>query len=384
MRRNSWQWVGVLLVVIVAGGFAVGYAVKKFRVHTVSTGPNETDVTMDVRGGPAACAAPANAPALGNATATSSPRNAASRQGNAATTSARAATSTQSFEVTSGPAVMPVLPRLDATAATRELQSGLAMAKEKRLLDARPVLTAALLSGRLTAAQEKQALAELMKLSKKTILGSEVVEGDPYAYHGTFAPGDKLRHLERRERLRVPDAFLLRVNGWERDIDARAGRIKLVRGPFHAVVSKGRFTMDLLLHREGLPLVWVARVPCGLGKEGSTPLGAWRVGRDLGGSVGVGGKQQFAAWWPPEGAGLDGPILYGKPGYALGAKGLWIGLAGIDARTKGKLHYGIHSTSEPDSIGKELSLGCIRLADDDIDLVYSMLYETHSTVQVRP
>ena len=98
------------------------------------------------------------------------------------------------------------------------------------------------------------------------------------------------------------------------------------------------------------------------------------------------GQHFHPPWTPTESSALvgDGPVPYGKPGYALGAKGLWIGLVGIDARTRGKSHYGIHSTSEPESIGKEQSLGCIRLADEDIELVYSLLYEVHSTVQIKP
>jgi lipoprotein-anchoring transpeptidase ErfK/SrfK len=159
----------------------------------------------------------------------------------------------------------------------------------------------------------------------------------------------------------------------------------LVRGPFHAVVSKGRFTVDLFLQREGLPRVWVKRVRCGLGKDGSTPVGMWKVGRDyIDGHVILGGKLEHPTWNPPPSSDLRGPIQYGQKGYALGEKGLWIGLVGIDENTRGKRDYGIHSTSDPTSIGKEQSLGCIRLADDDIELVYSLLYEVYSSVQTKP
>jgi lipoprotein-anchoring transpeptidase ErfK/SrfK len=44
-------------------------------------------------------------------------------------------------------------------------------------------------------------------------------------------------------------------------------------------------------------------------------------------------------------------------------------------------NYGIHSTNDPASIGKEGSLGCIRLNDVDIELVFSLLYEKWSTVR---
>jgi lipoprotein-anchoring transpeptidase ErfK/SrfK len=45
--------------------------------------------------------------------------------------------------------------------------------------------------------------------------------------------------------------------------------------------------------------------------------------------------------------------------------------------------YGIHGTIEQDSIGRQASMGCIRMRPDDVALVYEMLSE-HSTVQIRP
>lgn len=36
-------------------------------------------------------------------------------------------------------------------------------------------------------------------------------------------------------------------------------------------------------------------------------------------------------------------------------------------------HYGIHGTNKPDSIGKEISKGCIRLLNEDIIDLYSLV-----------
>ena len=67
----------------------------------------------------------------------------------------------------------------------------------------------------------------------------------------------------------------------------------------------------------------------------------------------------------------------------MGREGYWISLEGTGDDTRGLQGYGIHGTNEPDSIGKASSLGCIRLTDDDIELVFSLLYEAWSTVEVR-
>jgi lipoprotein-anchoring transpeptidase ErfK/SrfK len=45
-----------------------------------------------------------------------------------------------------------------------------------------------------------------------------------------------------------------------------------------------------------------------------------------------------------------------NPGGPFGV--LWMGLS--------KPHYGIHGTNNPSSIGKDVSLGCIRMHNDDV------------------
>lgn len=369
MRRKSWHWIALLLAAVVGTGFATVYLLNLKKHKKVAHLPPVT-----ARHG------------TNSATTSSMPSPPAThpRPSTGSTSSSAPASSPST-----GPAGVPAASRLDAAGAAAALKKGLDLLKHGHLIDARTQLSAAILSDHLSARQEKQARAELTKLAQKTIFSDEAVEGDPYTYYYTVRAGDKLDPLERRERLRVPDQLILKVNGLSQPTDIRCGsRIKLVRGPFHAIISKSRFTVDLVLQREDLPPIWVAQVRCGLGNEKKTPtpLGAWRVGTDAGGSVAVGGKLAHPPWTPTDSSALagDGPILYGQPGYALGAKGLWIGLVGIDDQTRGKAHYGIHSTSEPASIGKEQSLGCIRLADEDIDLVYSLLYEVHSTVQIKP
>ena len=54
----------------------------------------------------------------------------------------------------------------------------------------------------------------------------------------------------------------------------------------------------------------------------------------------------------------------------------------MDGQAVGKESYGIHGTIDPASIGQKKSMGCIRLLDDDIKLVYDMLVKDKSTVTV--
>jgi lipoprotein-anchoring transpeptidase ErfK/SrfK len=52
-----------------------------------------------------------------------------------------------------------------------------------------------------------------------------------------------------------------------------------------------------------------------------------------------------------------------NPGGPYGV--LWMGLS--------KPHYGIHGTNDPSSIGKEVSHGCIRMYNDDVTELSSLV-----------
>ena len=189
----------------------------------------------------------------------------------------------------------------------------------------------------------------------------------------------------KNEKVYVTPDFILSINHIADARSIRVGQsIKLIRGPVHAVVSKDNFTMDLYLHRDdpaGLPKVFLKRLSVGLGRMdlptspgGGTPMGSWRVVAKMAG----------APWTPPQDHPAKGRMLRpGDPQYPLGKDGFWISLEGTDENTRTFYGYGIHGTNEPESIGKAASSGCVRLADDDIRFVFSVLYDKLSTVEIR-
>jgi lipoprotein-anchoring transpeptidase ErfK/SrfK len=265
---------------------------------------------------------------------------------------------------------------LTPAAALEAVKTGNSLLAAKKVAEGRAALSEALLSGTLPPASAENVRKTLADLSDKMLLSAEIFDGDPYTYPYTCKTGDVLVRVERTEKLHVPIEAILRINHIADAGKIRAGQtIKLIRGPFHAIVDKGAFTMDLYLHREGCAPAFVKRLRVGLGKNGSTPLGLWRVK--------LGTKQPRANWFPPPNAEQHRSIRWGEVGYPLGAKGYWIGLEGTDDATRSHTGYGIHGTNDPTSIGKSESLGCIRLADPDIELVFSLLYESWSTVKVR-
>ena len=61
----------------------------------------------------------------------------------------------------------------------------------------------------------------------------------------------------------------------------------------------------------------------------------------------------------------------------------WLGLQGLDEATRDLMGYGIHGTIAPETIGKQSSMGCIRMRAQDVEVIYEVLVESVSTVEIR-
>jgi lipoprotein-anchoring transpeptidase ErfK/SrfK len=196
--------------------------------------------------------------------------------------------------------------------------------------------------------------------------------------------GDSLVKIAKRENLGVDWRFIQRINRMSDPGKLTVGQpIKLVRGPFHAVVSKGKFRLDLyqgappavtgdgVVNTAGGSTVFVASFPVGLGEFGSTPIGAFMVKQ--------GSKLVNPAWRNPR---TGEQFSAEDPKNPIGER--WVGLEGIEERTRSLTGYGLHGTIEPESIGTEKSMGCVRMLHDDIGLIYELMTEGASTVQIVP
>jgi len=268
----------------------------------------------------------------------------------------------------------PTIPAPDPTPMrspmTEQVQAGLRLAQHNQPLRARTLLTAALGSGRLNAVDADFVRETLQSLNRRLVFSPEVVAGDPFARSHTVAPGERLGGIVRDASLDVDWRFILRINHMLNERHLRPGqRLKLITGPFHVVIDKSDFRMDLYLG-SGNASVYVTSLPVGTGEFDGTPVGLFRVKQ--------GSKVQDPAWANPRtGERFDRD----DPGNPIGEH--WIGLEGIDDATRNMVGYGIHGTIEYDSIGRQASMGCIRMRPDDVALVFEMLNE-QSTVEIRP
>lgn len=204
---------------------------------------------------------------------------------------------------------------------------------------------------------------ELVRLGQELIFSPRVTPGDPLVSRHVIQTGDNLARIAAQYKLSAD--FLARVNQIADKNRIREGQsLKVVQGPFRAVVSKSAFTLDVYL--DDVP---VASYMVGVGAEDSTPTGEWRVGTKL----------MNPTYYPPRGGAI---VPADDPQNPLGER--WIALVGIAGAAVGQERYGIHGTNEPDSIGKDLSMGCIRMRNEDVEELYDYLIETHSTVTVNP
>ena len=238
------------------------------------------------------------------------------------------------------------------------------------LLAARKTLNDALSAGNLSAADTDALRKQISQINQTVIFSSKHFPDDPFGGNYTVKPGERLSTIATQHE--TTWEFLLRLNNMSDPRKLRAGQtLKVVKGPFHVVVNKSKFTMDVYLGSPGENgSMYITTFPVGLGRDDSTPTGTWMVEPHH--------KIKHPTYYSPRGEGV---IAAEDPKNPLGP--FWIGLTGTDGHAVGRLSYGIHGTIEPDSIGKMASLGCIRMQNSDVSIVFELLVEGKSTVIVR-
>lgn len=237
------------------------------------------------------------------------------------------------------------------------------------LLAARDILNEALLSGKLADADADVVKQQMATLADTISFSPRRFETDPLCETYTIKNGDALVRVSNVYR--TTSELICRINGITNPRRIRAGQtIKILKGPLHAVVNKTRFTMDIYAGSPGMEgSTYLRTYRVGLGKDDSTPTGMWRIQPS--------NKLKNPTYYSPRGEGVIGPD---DPNNPLGK--FWIGLEGLNGAAVGKESYGIHGTIHPESIGKQESMGCIRMMNDDVAVVYEMLFEGKSFVRV--
>ena len=161
----------------------------------------------------------------------------------------------------------------------------------------------------------------------------------------TVKPGDSLNKIARARG--TTEEAIQRLNQVRGTIIQPGQRLILLPGKPRIYVKKSEFRLWLMLEDRVL-----LEFQVGLGRDNSTPASVFVI-KD---------RQRDPIWYRPG----EPPIPYGDPRNILGSR--WLGFKNTDL-----VGFGIHGTTEPSSIGKEASSGCIRLRNDDVEVLWDLV-----------
>jgi hypothetical protein len=199
---------------------------------------------------------------------------------------------------------------------------------------------------------KKKVLAQLEPFLQRLVFSGRYT---PLLKSHTIKPGDSLSQIAGDHQT-TADA-LRRINGLKSDVIQPRQRLRILPGKVKIFVDKSDFILWIKVDDRIF-----GEFPVGLGRDNATPTGRFVIRI----------RQKDPTWWRPG----EPPIPAGDQRNILGSR--WLGFQ----ETQDLAGFGIHGTSDPASVGKESSAGCIRMRNQDIELVYDFVpYGTEVLVE---
>lgn len=226
-------------------------------------------------------------------------------------------------------------PPAPAESNAEQYQQALALENDGKLAEARAVLQPLGDSG---DASDK--VLDLLGAIDAKILFTAASAPEKTDY--TIVPGDTLGKLAQKFGTTID--LIKKSNNLSRDVIRIGDRLRIYQGHFAVTVSKA--TNELRLTDNGK---FFKRYHVGTGQYSKTPVGDFKITTRL----------ANPPWWRSDGK----TIPFGDPENILGTHWLGLNVPG----------YGIHGTWDTNSIGKQATAGCIRLLNDDIAELYTIL-----------
>jgi len=153
--------------------------------------------------------------------------------------------------------------------------------------------------------------------------------------------GDSLEKIAKKFNTTV--GLLMRSNNLKSDLIHPGKRLKVTTAKFSLITDKSQNMLTLKADGEVLKVYTVAT-----GIDNGTPVGKFKIINKLMDPV-----------WYKTGA----IVPSGSPENILGSR--WMGLS--------EPGYGIHGTTKPESIGKHVTAGCVRMHNNDVEELYSIV-----------
>lgn len=154
-------------------------------------------------------------------------------------------------------------------------------------------------------------------------------------------PGDNLEKIAREHRTTVE--LIKKANGISEDRIYPGMKLKVWNAPFTILVDK---SSNLLLLKSNEEIIKTYVVSTG--KNNCTPVGTFKIIE----------KIVNPPWYK------DGKVIPpSSPENILGTR--WMGWD--------KEGYGIHGTTEPQSLGRQATAGCVRMANPEVEELFSIV-----------
>ncbi|MFA5115665.1 MAG: L,D-transpeptidase family protein [Candidatus Omnitrophota bacterium] len=186
----------------------------------------------------------------------------------------------------------------------------------------------------------KEAKPKVEELNMKILFSPYL---DSYSKEYTVQAGDSLAKIAKVFGTTVD--LLRKSNNISGNTIRLGQRLKVVTVKFSVVVDKSQ---NLLMLKQNDNVIKIYKVATGT--NNCTPVGTFKITTKLVDPV----------WYK---AGVVAPP--GSPENILGTR--WMGLS--------KEGYGIHGTTDPSSLGKQATAGCVRMLNAEVEELYGLLPE---------
>jgi lipoprotein-anchoring transpeptidase ErfK/SrfK len=158
-----------------------------------------------------------------------------------------------------------------------------------------------------------------------------------------IVPGDSIGHLAYKYK--TTPQLIRRANGLKSDVIRTGEKLRIWTAPFTVLINKSQNVLFLKSGEEVLKIYHVST-----GRDNITPVGNFKIAT----------KIEKPVWFKNGGP----PIPSESPENQLGSR--WMG---FDTDP----HYGIHGTLHPESIGQQVTDGCVRLKNGDVEELFDII-----------
>jgi len=202
------------------------------------------------------------------------------------------------------------------------------------------------------AMAETEDVDELQKIQEKIeeinikVIFSPLVDECSTIY--VVQPKDALVKIAKKFNTTV--SLIKRANNLTSDTIRLGQKLKINTCKFSIVVDKSQNIL-FLKRADNVVKIYIVST----GKDNSTPSGTFIIDEN---------KIKNPTWYktgaiiPPD-----------SPENILGSR--WMGLKGVDnPEIKG---YGIHGTTTPDDLGQQITLGCVRMRNEDVEELFDIV-----------